>query len=80
MDRQPINIIRDPQRKCCATCSHASLISIGPYEPLLAECLLQPNIYDDKRHPYIVMVANIEACKQHDWRKQPAVIDYRQKH
>ena len=79
MQRQPINIIRDNKRKRCATCRHARLISYGLYEPLLAECTLQPNPYDRGGHPFAIMVANLQRCKQHDFRHSPANKEKRQK-
>ena len=72
------NIIRDSQRVCCATCKHAHLVSYAPHDPLLAECHLQPQP-DNLQFPYVVMVANIQWCKKHDWRHKPAEIEYREK-
>ena len=77
--KKTINIIRDPLRRCCATCKHANLVSYGPYDPLLAECRLQPNFYDRDSNPYVVMVANGQVCKKHDWRHTPAEIEQRKK-
>lgn len=78
MPNKIINIIQDHKKKCCATCRHAHLVSYAPYDPLLAECDLQPNPYNS-HHPYIVMVANNQTCKRHDWRKDTATIEHRQK-
>ena len=79
MQQNPVNnIIRDSQKKCCATCRHAHLVSYAPYDPLLAECHLQPQP-DNIAFPYVVMIANTHYCKKHDWRRRAAEIEYRQK-
>ncbi len=78
MQNPVINIVRDPKRKCCATCKHAHLVSYAPYDPLLAECHRQPQS-DNIQFPFVVMVANGQTCKQHDWRHTAAEIEYREK-
>ena len=78
MPNKIINIIQDPKKKCCATCRHAHLVSYAPYDPLLAECALQPNPQSQK-HPFAVMVANVSSCKKHFFRNEKPEIEYRQK-
>lgn len=78
MQNPVINIIRNPQKKCCATCRHARLVSYSPHDPLLAECMLQPQ-QNHEGFPFTVMVANLQLCKHHDWRHTAADIEYRQK-
>lgn len=78
MSNPVISIIQNPNKKCCATCQHAHLVSYDPYDPLLAECHKQPR-HDNIAHPYVVMIANSQQCKLHAFRQDTAEIEQRPK-
>lgn len=75
---QVISFVRDPNKKCCATCRHGHLVSYSPHDPLLAECQNKPQP-ENSAFPFVVMIANCQVCKGHQWREGAVEIEYRQK-
>lgn len=55
---------------CCRCCLHAMLMQYGKHDPVLAECLKQPNL-DDERFPYQVEVAGVpRKCAMHTYQAE----------